>query len=349
MFPGCRDGELFRTEGSHSYVRKGRFAARRSSRGGSFPSTSCCWLRSFRRDRMGSPPQHASALCLASLARRSTRPSRCARSSGSGRYGSYRSSDGSTKRRSRPPTVPTRCSIGRSSLSAMRRTSCRRRWPCSGNRLEWLLDRHRAHGRANGRAAPDAADAAAASCGSTETLLLLTKIDNGQFPESYGGRSGRGLVRRTGRSLRRDIRRSRGIACSVNPRRRRSSVRMNESLASALVANLVKNAFLHTAEGGVRSGSTLARPHAVGEPTTATAPLDGERIFERFYQGRPQGGFDRARTGAGQCRRDGTTDLRVALSFRVRPACFFRRVALISRKRSFFKRKGEKKRANIWK
>ena len=75
---------------------------------------------------------------------------------------------------------------------------------------------------------------------------------------------------------------SRGIACSVNcagP----LAVRMNESLASVLVANLVKNAFIHTAAGGGIRIDIEDRTLSVANDGDAS--LDGERIFERFYQG----------------------------------------------------------------
>lgn len=61
-------------------------------------------------------------------------------------------------------------------------------------------------------------------------------------------------------------------------------VEMNESLASVLVTNLLKNAFVHNV------GEGLIRIHADKDMllicNTGGAPLDGNRIFERFYQGR---------------------------------------------------------------
>ena len=59
-------------------------------------------------------------------------------------------------------------------------------------------------------------------------------------------------------------------------------VEMNESLASALVNNLLKNAFIYTPAQGricVRiSGRTLEISN------TGQTPLDAEHIFERFYK-----------------------------------------------------------------
>lgn len=59
---------------------------------------------------------------------------------------------------------------------------------------------------------------------------------------------------------------------------------MNESLASVLLTNLLKNAFVHADEGGqidilfTESSFTIAN--------TGGEPLDEKRIFERFYQGK---------------------------------------------------------------
>lgn len=82
-----------------------------------------------RRDRMGSPPQHGVRFMPCFAGSTATCPGgtilrfRTIRT--------YRNSAGSTKRRNGPPTVPTSCSIGRSSLSAMPLMSCRRLCPCS--------------------------------------------------------------------------------------------------------------------------------------------------------------------------------------------------------------------------
>ena len=143
-----------------------------------------------------------------------------------------------------------------------------------------------------------------------KTLLLLTKIDNGQFPES----SEVDLAAVVGEqvALYDEIYAGRGIACTVSAPEA-FVVRMNESLASTLVTNLLKNAYLHTAEGGA-VGVEL-RDRTLTVTNDGTAPLDAEHIFERFYQGARKGGFHRSRTRAGQCRR---AVLRIAdrLSFR---------------------------------
>lgn len=126
-----------------------------------------------------------------------------------------------------------------------------------------------------------------------KTLLLLTKIDNGQFPES----SPIDLAALVGEqvALCDEIYAGRGIVCTVcapEP----FVVRMNESLASTLVTNLLKNAYLHTAEGGAVEVGLHGRTLTVAND--GTAPLDAEHIFERFYQG---------------ARKEGSTGLGLAL------------------------------------
>ena len=58
---------------------------------------------------------------------------------------------------------------------------------------------------------------------------------------------------------------------------------MNESLASVLVTNLLKNAFVHNVDGGLIRIETAADWLRISN--TGDTPLDGVRIFERFYQG----------------------------------------------------------------
>lgn len=58
---------------------------------------------------------------------------------------------------------------------------------------------------------------------------------------------------------------------------------MSESLATVLVTNLLKNAFVHGKEGGEISVRFTSSSFEIAD--TGDAPLDGKRIFERFYKG----------------------------------------------------------------
>lgn len=148
-----------------------------------------------------------------------------------------------------------------------------------GARLEWLLDGPDVNERQAGEII-QMQRTLSHIVRLNRTLLLLTKIDNNQFPENSDVDIA-ALVREQA-ELCGEIYASRGLVCS--PALPGSfTVRMNESLASVLVTNLVKNAYLHS-EPGTRidiriEGRTLTVSNEGG------GALDGKRIFERFYQG----------------------------------------------------------------
>ena len=113
-----------------------------------------------------------------------------------------------------------------------------------------------------------------------KTLLLLAKIDNGQFPENTDVDIS--AMIREQKELYDDIYEERDIRCDMHLTGS-FRVRMNESLASVLVSNLIRNAYVHS-EAGARidiriEGRTLTVSN------DGVTPLDGKHIFERFYQG----------------------------------------------------------------
>ena len=112
------------------------------------------------------------------------------------------------------------------------------------------------------------------------SLLLLSKIDNGQFPETEEVDLG-AQIRRTGEDLA-EIYAYRGMRF-VLEEQAPLHVRMNPSLAGSLVGNLLKNAFVHGAEGGEIRARISARRFEVGN-TADGGPLDARHIFDRFYQ-----------------------------------------------------------------
>lgn len=112
------------------------------------------------------------------------------------------------------------------------------------------------------------------------TLLLLTKIDNGQFPESVEVDIA-ALVRSLGEEMA-EIYAYRAMRLSVETEP--LIVRMNASLAESLVANLVKNAFVHGDEAGAIDVRVAGRRLAVSNDGAA-GPLDAAHIFDRFYRG----------------------------------------------------------------
>ena len=117
-------------------------------------------------------------------------------------------------------------------------------------------------------------------------LLLLSKIDNSQFVETSEVCINEVLHRYVDDYC--EVYDYRGIRLTVEEKGE-FRIRMNETLAVVLVTNLLKNAFVHNIDkgeirivitsSGIRFGNT-----GNGEP------LDGKRIFERFYQGKKKEG-----------------------------------------------------------
>ena len=58
---------------------------------------------------------------------------------------------------------------------------------------------------------------------------------------------------------------------------------MNESLASTLITNLLKNAYVHTTQDSNIEITLINRTLTIAND--GTTPLATEHIFERFYQG----------------------------------------------------------------
>ena len=148
-----------------------------------------------------------------------------------------------------------------------------------GNRVEWLLD--------GGNLTEEQAaelfkiqSTLGRAVRLNKTLLLLTKIENGKFPDSVEvdvARLVQDSVEMYG-----EIYASRQMTVRVDIEDD-VKVEMNESLAATLVSNLIKNMYVHSVEGS--SGSiTISSGRLIIENDGEQA-LDGERIFDRFYQG----------------------------------------------------------------
>ena len=113
-----------------------------------------------------------------------------------------------------------------------------------------------------------------------KTLLLLTKIDNGLFPESTDVDIVELIREQIG--IYEDIYAERNTACTLNCPEQ-LTVRMNESLVSTLITNLLKNAYVHTPENGSIEINITGRTLSISN--NGEAPLDADHIFDRFYQG----------------------------------------------------------------
>lgn len=128
-----------------------------------------------------------------------------------------------------------------------------------------------------------------------KTLLLLTKIDNDQFPDQTDVNLSSMVLSQ--KELYEEIFSSKRISCSVQVPDEPVIIRMNETLASILVTNIIKNAFVHSPEGGTVALTLTGNELVVAN--SGDSPLDQGRIFDRFYQG---------------AKKDGSTGLGLALA-----------------------------------
>ena len=147
-----------------------------------------------------------------------------------------------------------------------------------GNRVEWLLDSPSITEEEAGELFKIQKTLSRA-VRLNKTLLLLTKIDNGQFPESVEVDIVTALEE--GVESYGDVYAVREVNFTYNlPAELK--ITMNESLATTLISNLVKNAYVHTPQGGDAHIEIVGRTLRVSN--TGSEPLDKEHIFERFYQ-----------------------------------------------------------------
>lgn len=114
-----------------------------------------------------------------------------------------------------------------------------------------------------------------------KSLLLLSKIDNGQFTETK--ELDLNALLKQYLDDYKEVYAYREIGTEVIENGI-FHVRMNESLATVLITNLLKNAFVHNVDGGhIRIEIT---PRNFTFRNTGEAhPLDEARVFKRFYQG----------------------------------------------------------------
>ncbi len=117
--------------------------------------------------------------------------------------------------------------------------------------------------------------------GLNRTLLLLARIDNRQFPDSVEVDAGM-VIKRLADDYS-EVYGHRNLSVEV---REKSAlkIRMNETLASVLLNNLLKNAFAYTSEGGRIEAVVTSRSVSVSNSATG-GPLDPVVIFRRFYRG----------------------------------------------------------------
>ena len=119
-----------------------------------------------------------------------------------------------------------------------------------------------------------------------KTLLLLTKIENNQFPDKKGI-----VVNDLIKRLKEDyseVYANRRILVTTQEIDT-LKINMNETLASVLFGNLLKNAFVHNYPNGEIFIQIKDKSISIAN-TGVVEPLNVERIFERFYQGNKEEG-----------------------------------------------------------
>ena len=116
------------------------------------------------------------------------------------------------------------------------------------------------------------------------TLLLISKIENSQFNEVHDV----DIVELIDNELEiyKEIYAGKEITCSTQLPAQFIAA-MDESLATTLVTNLLKNAFLYTTQGGTIRISMDKEMLMV--ENSGTEPLDATRLFDRFYTGGANG------------------------------------------------------------
>lgn len=114
-----------------------------------------------------------------------------------------------------------------------------------------------------------------------KTLLLLSKIENGQFPDKQEIDINK-LIEKLLSDFS-EVFAHRHIETQLIEKEN-LKIMMNESLASILFSNLIKNAFIYNIDSGTIAIEIDKQNIAIGNDGAPTA-LDNRKIFERFYQG----------------------------------------------------------------
>lgn len=131
-----------------------------------------------------------------------------------------------------------------------------------------------------------------------KTMLLLAKIENDRFPDKVKVDLSDMLVKAV--ELNDEIYSYKEISSSLS-REGDFIHEMNEQMASVLVTNLVKNAYVHSPEGSGISVTVSGDGFSISNP--GDMPLDQDKLYHRFYQ--PGG------------RKEGSTGLGLALAYSV--------------------------------
>ena len=114
-----------------------------------------------------------------------------------------------------------------------------------------------------------------------KSLLLLSRIENGQYTEMEDVSVDEILDELLPDLM--DIYEHKQVRLIRKREEQPFIIRCNHSLAQILVSNLVKNSLLHNREEGELQ--VLTNPTSLVIKNTGDVPLDGEKLFRRFYHG----------------------------------------------------------------
>lgn len=114
-----------------------------------------------------------------------------------------------------------------------------------------------------------------------KSLLLLSRIENGQYTEMEDVSVDEILDELLPELM--DIYEHKQVRLIRKREEQPFIIRCNHSLAQILVSNLVKNSLLHNREEGELQ--VLTTPTSLVIKNTGDVPLDGEKLFRRFYHG----------------------------------------------------------------
>lgn len=114
-----------------------------------------------------------------------------------------------------------------------------------------------------------------------KSLLLLSRIEHGQYTEMEDVSVDEILDELLPDLM--DIYEHKQVRLIRKREEQPFIIRCNHSLAQILVSNLVKNSLLHNREGGELQ--VLTTPTSLVIKNTGDVPLDGEKLFRRFYHG----------------------------------------------------------------
>lgn len=114
-----------------------------------------------------------------------------------------------------------------------------------------------------------------------KSLLLLSRIENGQYTETEDVSVDDVLDELLPDLM--DIYEEKHIHLMRTKGEMPFVIRCNLSLAQILVSNLVKNSLLHNQEGGELY--IVTTPSSLSIKNSGEHPLDGEKLFRRFYRG----------------------------------------------------------------